>query len=123
MNVAGKTTVMLSPVVSAPVALDVKPTVQVEPAPPVCGAPVNVGALVDVAALIVIGADGFAGVASVLVATLQFDAAIEPAPGFVRNLSERFPEVDAACVHTPPLFESVIVTVVPDPTPAPAQFV
>jgi hypothetical protein len=123
VNVAGKTSVIVSPVVSAPLALEVKLTAQLDRAPPVWGVPVNVGAVVDVAALIVIEEAGFAAVESELVLTLQLDAAIEPAAGFVRNLIERFPDADAASAHVPALSESVIVTVVPEPEPAAEQFV
>ena len=123
MNVPGKTTVIVSPVVSAPVALEVKPTAQDDRAPPAWGVPAKVGAVVDVAALMFTGADGLLGHASELVATLQLEAAIEPAAGFVRNLIERSPAVDAAWVQAPPLLASVIVTVEPEPTPVAEQFV
>lgn len=123
MKVPGKATVIVSPVVSAPVALDVKATAQLERAPPVCGVPVNVGAVVDVAAAIVIAALGLRALVSVAVFTLQLVAAIDPADGFVRNLIVRFPDVEAACVQVPPLSTSVMVTVVPEPTPVAEQLV
>jgi hypothetical protein len=118
-----KTAVIVSPAESAPLALVVKPTVQVECALPVCGEPLNEIALGTVAALIVTALAGLTATVSVLVLTLQFEAAIAPAPGFVRNLIVRFPDVEPACVHVPPLSESVTVTVVPEPTPAAEQFV
>ena len=50
---AAKPIVIVSPTLRAPVALEVKPTVQVERALPVCGEPVKVTAVGAVAAAIV----------------------------------------------------------------------
>jgi hypothetical protein len=118
-----KAAVIVSPAASAPLALVVNPTCQVECAPPVWGVPLNETALGAVAALIVTAAAGLTATVSVLVLTLQFVAAIAPAPGFVRNLIVRFPDVELACVHVPPLSASVMVAVVPEPTPDAEQFV
>ena len=119
LNVA----VIVSPVVSAPVALVVKPTVHVECAPPVCGDPAKLTAAGEVAAAITTGAAGLAALVSVPVLTLQFAAAIEPAAGFVGNASFNAPDEEFASAHVPPLFARVIVTVVPEPEPVAEQFV
>jgi hypothetical protein len=119
LNVA----VIASPVVSAPVALVVKPTVQLERAPPVCGDPVKLTAAGAVAAAITTGAAGLAALVSVPVLTLQLAAAIEPAAGFVGKAIFNAPDVEFASAHVPPLFASVIVTVVPEPLPVAEQFV
>jgi hypothetical protein len=119
LNVA----VIVSPVVSAPVPLVVKPTVHVERAPPVCGDPVKLTAAGEVAAAITTGAAGLAALVSVPVLTLQLAAAIAPAAGFVGNAIFNAPDAEFASAHAPPLFASVIVTVVPEPEPVAEQFV
>jgi hypothetical protein len=118
LNVA----VIVSPVVSAPVALVVKPTVHVERAPAVCGDPVKLTAAGAVAAAITTGAAGLAALVSVPVLTLQLAAAIAPAAGFVGKAIFNAPDAELASVHVPPLLASVIVTVVPEPLPVAEQF-
>jgi hypothetical protein len=113
VNVPGKTTVIVSPVVSAPLALDVKPTVQVDRAPPVCGEPVKVTRIGAVAAAMTTAAAGFVAVVSWLVATLNVFAASEPAAGFVSRESFSVAAVFLARAQVPAPFASVTVAVVP----------
>ena len=119
LNVA----VIVSPVVSAPVELVVRPTVQVDRAAPVCGEPAKVTVEGAVAAAIEIAPAGFTAVVSVPVLTLQLTAAIEPAGGFVGNATLSAPDAELASVQVPPLSASVIVTVVPAAVPVAEQFV
>src|SRR5438270_381796 len=73
VNAELKVTVIVSPVVSAPAELDVKPAVQVAVAPLTCDEPLNVTPLA-VPAKIVTAEAGFAAV-SLLVVTLNVFAA------------------------------------------------
>jgi hypothetical protein len=114
-----KTTVIVSPARSAPVALDLKLTVHVERAPPVCGEPLNVTALTDVAAAIVTLDAGFAATVSPLVETLNVFAASVPAAGFVSPCAVSVAAVLFASAHDAPA--SVTVTVVPEPEPVAVQ--
>jgi len=114
-----KTTVIVSPPRSAPVALDLKLTVHVERATPVCGEPLNEIALTDVAAAIVTLDAGFAPTVSPLVATLNVFAASAPAAGLVRPCTVSVAPVLFASAHEAPT--SVTVTVVPDPAPVAVQ--
>jgi hypothetical protein len=95
----------------APLALEVKPTVQVESASPVCGEPVKVTALGAVAAAIVTLA-GLAAVVSALVATVRFVPVIVCAGGFVIPAIVSAPEALFPRAQLPPLFARVTVTVV-----------
>ena len=67
---------IVSPVLSAPLAVAVYPTVQVARALPVCGAPVNDTAAGAVAAAITTLPGGLAGVVSALVATVRLAGVI-----------------------------------------------
>ena len=80
---AEKPTVIVSPARSAPVALVVKPIVQVERARSVCGEPVKVTAVGVVAAAITTLAPGTPAVVSVLVATVMLAAVIVCAGGLM----------------------------------------
>jgi hypothetical protein len=122
VNVPGKTTVIVSPVVSAPLPLDVKPTVQVDRAPPVCGEPVNAMRVGAVAAAITTAAAGFEGVVSWLVATLNVFAASEPAAGSVSRESFSVAAVFLPSAHVPAPLASVTVAVVPVPVAVAEQF-
>jgi hypothetical protein len=115
-----KTAVIVSPLRSAPVALDLKLTVHVARAAPVCGAPLNETALADVAAAIVTLDAGFAVTVSPLVATLNVFAASVPAAGFVNPCTVSVAAVLFASAHDAPA--SVTVTVVPEPAPVAVQF-
>jgi hypothetical protein len=112
VNVPGKATVIESPVVSAPVALAVKPTVHVERAAPVCGEPLNETAVGAVAAAIVTFA-GLAGVVSWLVATENVVPVNVPAAGFLSLDRRSVADVLFPSAHVPALFASVTVAVVP----------
>ena len=72
----GKWIVIVSPVLRAPLALEVKPIVQLERAFPVCGVPAKVTAVGVVAAAIATLAPGLAATVSALVATVRLAAVI-----------------------------------------------
>lgn len=108
---AGKTTVTVSPALSAPVELVVKPTVHVAVAPAERVEPEKLMLDGVVAAAIVTADTGFAADVSVAVFTLNVFAASEPAAGFVSADSVSVAVVLAASVHDAP--ESVIVAVWP----------
>jgi hypothetical protein len=122
VNVPGKTTVIVSPVVSAPLALDVKPTVHVDRAVPVWGEPLNVTRDGAVAAAMTTAAPGFPGTSSWLVATLNVFAASEPAAGFVSRESFSVAAVFLPRAHVPAPFASVTVAVVPVAVAVAEQF-
>jgi hypothetical protein len=106
---AGKTTAIVSPAASAPVALDVKPSVQVADAPADRVEAENETLVGAVAAAIATGDAGFEAAVSVAVLTLKVFAASEPAAGFVSVESVKVPVVLFASAHEAPA--SVIVTV------------
>src|SRR5258708_34791091 len=114
MNPFGNATVIVSPMLSAPLALEVSATVHVTPA--VTAARVvaeNVTALGAVAALIV-RFGGLAAVTSADVFTDMFAPVIVCAVGFVTPAIVSWPLPAAARLQPAP---SVIVTVVPLPPP------
>ncbi|HEY8407902.1 MAG TPA: hypothetical protein VIK66_07990 [Gaiellaceae bacterium] len=106
---AGKTIVIVSPTLIAPVELVVKPCVQFALAEGACVEPLKLTELTEVAAAIVTLEAGFAGTGSPLVETLNVFAASEPAAGFVRPLTVSDAAVEAGSEHDAPT--SVIVTV------------
>lgn len=106
---AGKTTVIVSPALSAPVELVVKPTVHVADAPADRVEPEKLTLDGAVAAAIVTAEAGFAADVSVAVLTLNVLAASEPAAGFVNVESVSVAVVLAASAHDAPA--SVIVAV------------
>jgi hypothetical protein len=108
---AGKTTVIVSPALSAPVELVVKPTVQVAVAPAERVEPEKLMLDGVVAAAIVTADPGFAAEVSVAVLTLNVFAAREPAAGLVNAASVSVAVVFAASVQEAP--ESVTVAVCP----------
>src|SRR5258706_245199 len=115
MNPFGNATVIVSPMLSAPLALEVSATVQVTPA--VTAARVvaeNVTALgADAASMMRFG--GLAGVTSALVAIVMFVPVIVCAVGLVRPAIVSCPLPPAESVQPAP---SVIVTVGPVAEPA-----
>ena len=117
-----KVTVMLPPAASAPAALVVKPTVQFATAFGTSVVAVNV-TLVAAFAVITTAAAGEAGAASLVVATVKFAAAYDPAGGFVTPTTTSVAMVLASSRHVPPLSLSVIVTLAPAAEPVAAQFV
>ena len=104
---------IVSPVLRAPVALEVKPTVHVERALPVCGAPAKVTALGAVAAPITTLAPGLAVFVLALVETVRLAAVIVCAGGLVIPASVSAPEALLARAQVPPLLASVTSTVAP----------
>jgi hypothetical protein len=106
---AGRTTVIMSPALSAPVVLVEKPTVHVADAPAERVDPEKLMLAGAVAAEIVTGEAGLAAEVSVAVLTLNVLAAREPAAGFVNAASVSVAVVLAGSAHDAPA--SVIVTV------------
>jgi hypothetical protein len=104
-----KTTVIESPSLtfSAPVELEVNPTVQVESAPPVCGEPPNVTLLAPVAAPM-ITFEGDAACVSVLVLTPKVRPLKVLLAGFVIPAIFSVAAVLPASAQVPPLLASVI---------------
>jgi hypothetical protein len=118
-NPLGKTIVSVSPVRSAPVelfaptTLEVSPTVQTESALPVCGEPAKLIAEGAVAPPTTTLDAGCTTVVSELVFMLNVLARSVPGvPGFVIPGIENEAAVLMGTEHVPPLFASVIVTVV-----------
>ncbi len=108
-------TVILSPACSAPVALVVKPIVQVERAVAVCGEPVKLTALGDVAAAITTLAPGAAATVSALVATVMLAAVIVWAGGLTSPVIVSAPLPLFAREHDAPVSVIVIVGPVAEP--------
>lgn len=106
---AGKTIVIVSPELIAPVELVVKPSVQFALADGACVEPLKLTELTEVAAAIVTLEAGFAETGSPLVETLNVLAARVPAEGFVRPLIVRDAAVEAGREQEAPA--RVIVTV------------
>jgi len=116
VNPDGNTTVAVSPTRSAPVALELKPAVQVARALAASDVAVNDTAVAAVAEAITTAAAGLTTeVLSADVFTLKLVAAIDPAAGLVKPAI-----VNAAAVLTGSAQEApanVTVTVVPEPAP------
>jgi hypothetical protein len=106
---AGKTIVIVSPALIAPVELVVKPSVQFALADGACVDPLKLTEPTEVAAAIVMLEAGLAGTGSPLVETLNVLAASVPAAGFVRPWIVSDAAVEAGSEQEAPA--SVIVTV------------
>ena len=114
-NRAEKPTVIVSPACRAPVALVVKPIVQVERACAVCGEPVKLTAVGVVAAAITTLPPGAAATVSALVATVMLAAVIVGAGGLMSPVSVRAPLPLFAREHEAPVSVIVIVGPVAEP--------
>jgi len=106
---AGKTIVIVSPALIAPVELVVKPSVQFALADGACVEPLKLTELTEVAAEMTTLDAGFAGTGSPLVETAKVFAASVPAPGFVSPVIVSDAAVEAGSEHDAPT--RVIVTV------------
>jgi hypothetical protein len=116
-------TVIVSPVVSAPVAVVVKPTVQVARAVPVWGEPLKVTELGLVAAAIVTLPAGLAVLVSVEVLAVKVVLVRVAGAGLVTPRTLNVSAALLATAQVPALLASVTVTVVPAAVPAAAQLV
>lgn len=126
----GKTAVIVSPATRAPVVLfaaltlEVKPTVHVVCALPVCEAALKATFVGVVAKPTITFDEGLSADESELVRTLNvLERSVPLEPGLTIPGIDSDAAVFTGTTHVPPLFASVIVTVVVDVEPVAVQFV